>query len=492
MTLGDMLRIRAQENPSKTALHTPAGDYSYLQLDSASTLAACWLLERGLTPGDRIAILWHNSFEAMVLYFAAFKAGVIAVPVNLRMKAPEVAYVFQNSGARLCFSAPAFLQLAETAASSCPAVGGIVSQLPTGAQSRPLPQSSPDDTALIMHTSGTTARPKGACCTHRAFLAGCECLAAEIAPGGPAICTTPVMHVAALCVALGALYNRESVVLLPGFNPAEILDSIERYRCSFAMSLPALLQFIVDEQTRSPRNVSSLRVVLAGGDSVSVALQKRFRELFGLQLQEFHGITEGGVLAVNPAGAIREGSMGRPVSMVQVRIVDRSGLDVPDGETGEVLMRSPSVTPGYWNDPATTSELLRDGWLHTGDLASRDSEGYLWFRGRLKQIIVRGGSNISPQEVEEVLYQHPGVREAGVVGQPDPVLGEIPVAFVALRPDSLEDETSLIQFTRSRLADYKTPERIIFLSELPKGLTGKVDRRALKEMLVAQSGVATA
>jgi long-chain acyl-CoA synthetase len=489
MTLGDMLHSKALEHPAGIALLTRDTEFSYRELDSASTNLAGWLVHEGLRPGDRMAIHWHNSFEAAVLYFAAFKAGLIAVPVNLRSKAPEIAHVFENSGAALCFSAPAFAPLAEAAARSCPSMGAVLNVLPVEVYDVALPAVDPDRVAVVMYTSGTTARPKGVMCSHRVFLEYCKCVKAElIGSDGIGLCTTPMMHIAALAMLIGSVYGGTGLALLPGFDPAAILDLIERYRCTYTMTLPALLQFVVDEQARSPRDVASLRTVLVGGDSVPLSLQRRFQELFGMPLQEFYGMTEGGFISINPRHAIRGGSMGIPISVVQIRIVDPAGNDVADGETGEIALRSPLACEGYWNDPQSTAALLRNGWLHTGDLGYRDAEGALWFRGRTKQIIVRAGSNISPQEVEEALYQHPAVREAGVVGKPDPVYGEVVVAFVSLRrAETPGDESELREFTRARLADYKTPEYIRFLSELPKGLTGKVDRRALKEMLHAES-----
>jgi long-chain acyl-CoA synthetase len=208
--------------------------------------------------------------------------------------------------------------------------------------------------------------------------------------------------------------------------------------------------------------------------------------LFGVALQEGYGMTEAGLYIANPKNAIRQGSVGVAHAGVQARIVDLNDRDVPGGEIGEIVVRHAGNCIGYWNDAQATEALLRNGWLHTGDLASRDSDGYYWFKGRKKEIIIRGGSNISPLEVEEALFQHLAVMEVGVVGMPDPILGERVIAFVSIRATDSPSEQELIVFARQRLADYKTPERILFIEQLPKGLTGKVQRRALKEMLIAQ------
>jgi long-chain acyl-CoA synthetase len=296
----------------------------------------------------------------------------------------------------------------------------------------------------------------------------------------------PIMHMSGLGGALSAIRLGGSAVLLPAFQPAVVLDAMERFHCTYTFTLPALMHAVAEEQARNPRDVNSLRFLTAGGDSVPVSLQTRVQGLFGVALQEVYGLTEAVPLTLNPNNAIRQGSIGIALQGVQVRIVDFHDRDLPDGEIGEIVVRSPLNCVGYWNDALATEALLRNGWLHTGDLASRDSDGYYWFKGRKKEIIIHGGSNISPQEVEEALYQHPSVMEVGVIGVPDPVLGERVVAFVSLRPTEAPSEKELIEFARQVLADYKRPERILFIEQLPKGLTGKVHRRSLKEMLIAQ------
>lgn len=287
---------------------------------------------------------------------------------------------------------------------------------------------------------------------------------------------------------LPGLIQGASVVLLRTFEPCAALDIIQRFRCTYFFTLPALLQQMIAEQCDRPRDISSIRGIFAGGDSVSVALQKRTWEQFNVELVEGCGMTEVAPFAVNPHGAVRPGSIGIPAN-ASIRIVDCAGNDVPLGSVGEMVIRSPGSCIGYWNDPDATAQLFEGGWLHTGDLASRDQDGFLWFKGRLKQIIIRGGSNISPQEVEEAIYQHPDVLEAGVVGLPDPTFGEVPVAFVALRGGRQMPQHELIEHTRALLSDYKVPQQIFFLETLPKGLTGKVDRRCLREILLAGTGL---
>ncbi len=489
--LGDLLHRQALHKPDAPALFCNDRKISYRELDESSTRLASWLIEQGLRPGDRVAIHWSNSIEVVQIFFAVFKAGLIAVPINLRLKAPEVGWILEHSQPLICFSEPALAPIAQQARSGCASLRCILTELPAadGGHTFSLPDVQADQPAVILYTSGSTARPKGVTHTHRslgeAVRLVAECL---LNSNDTALVMTQMMHVAGLGVdLLPAIYLGIPAVLLPAFEPGATLDAIERFRCTFTLALPALLQFVVEEQVRKPRDVSSLRTVLGGGDSVPVQLQERFAAVFGLPLQEAIGMTETSPIAVNPKQAIRPGSLGIAVKDTELGIVDAAGRMLGDGETGEIVVRSPANCVGYWNDAAATEALLRGGWLHTGDLASRDRDGYFWFKGRKKAIIIRAGSNISPQEVEEVLYEHPAVFEAGVVGAPDPIYGEVPVAFVSLRNGSMPGEQELREHARRSLADYKVPERILFIPELPKGPTGKVDRSALKATLLQSS-----
>lgn len=489
MDLCSVLRGHAMKTPQKTAIICGHAAISYRELDESSTLLAKWFLDQGFIPGDRVALHWSNSLEVAQLYFALFKAGLIAATINVRLKSPEIGYILNHSQARVCFSEPVLAPLAEQAGTACP----IRTQLPrldiAKAARKILPAVDPERPAALLYTSGTTGNPKGVTHTHRTLLHTIVIMARDlIGPDDIAIAMTQLMHAAALnMVMLPSLYMGACVVLLSTFEPAAVLDAIERFHCTYTICLPALLHFICEEQRRKPRDVSSLRTIVAGGDTVPLSLQQRSRELLGVDIRETYSMTEALPITLNPKDAIRPGSLGVTREGFQARIVDLENRDVADNATGRFIVRSRAVCLGYWNDPEATQAAMRDGWLDTGDLACRDADGYFWFKGRLKQIIIRAGSNISPQEVEEALYQHPAVLETGVVGEPDPVYGEAVVAFVVLRQGRKATPRELREFARQRLADYKVPERILLLDELPKSPTGKVQRRALKEMLLAQS-----
>jgi long-chain acyl-CoA synthetase len=459
---------------------------SFAELDASTDSLAAWFLSEGLEPGDRVAVQWPNAIEVVELYFAAFKAGLIAVPVNTRLKPSEIAWVIENSGASLCFALPALAdamrQTGVRVLTELPARAAAPATLP------PVDDKSP---ALILYTSGSTGRPKGAIHTQQSLLVTCELCTQNFEDtfGDVArprcLLMTPLMHASGLYVLLGSIRLGEPCVLLPVFDPAAALDAFEQFRCTLTLALPAMMQFILEEQVRKPRDLSSLRVIFAGGDSVPVALQERVREVIGVGMVEGLAQTETGPTIGNPLTAAKLGSLGVVNRGVEVRIVDGAGNPVSNGEPGELLVRSPAVCAGYWRNPEATAEALRGGWFHTGDLVSRDADGYHWFRGRLKEIIIRGGSNISPQEVEEALYTHPEILEAGVVGLPHDVWGEAVVAVVALRDGAICGEDDIRDHARQTLADYKVPERVHFLPVLPKGPTGKVNRKALKDTLAA-------
>jgi len=491
VNLGGMLRHSARRFPQKAAVICGDQIVSYEKLDRSTDALAHWLLQQGLEVGDRVAIHWCNSQEVVMLFFACFKAGLIAVPLNNRLKASEIAYILGHSKAKLCFVQPELVVLYEEERMECPDLYDIYTELPRldtlDQYPVALPDITPDRVAAIMYTSGTTARPKGVMHTHVSLIAGAEMMSLlGIAEADSLLAATQLMHIGALiAVLLPGISCSRTIVLLPIFDAAQSLDLIERWRCSYLFILPAMLQFVVEEQGRMPRDVSSMRLCLAGGDTVPVSLQNRFQDLFGASVREIYGMTETVPVTCIREGALRPGSVGPALDIVETRVVDLAGNVVGKGQSGELQVQSPANCVGYWDDPSSTAATFENGWLRTGDLVRRDADDFFWFAGRVKQIIIRGGSNISPQEVEEALYRHPAVLEAGVIGVPDSVYGEKVIAFVALRDGFTAGEEELRDLVRNRIADYKIPERIMFLPVLPKGLTGKVQRRDLKNLALA-------
>lgn len=476
MPLGQLL---ANANPANEALVWTDGSLTYGELDRKTTELACALLDEGLAPGDRVAVHWCNAVQPVLLYFACFKAGLIAVPVNLRLKASEAEHIFRHSGAKVCFSHPELASIAETAAAACGTGIVVRQQLTPGAAARPLPE--PDERAIcaMLYTSGTTALPKGVMHSHASLYHGARFTLEAGTGRGVTITTTQISHMSGFqCVLVASMLGQAKLVLVPKFDPVAILDAVERHRVESFIALPAQMLMLVEEQSQRPRKLSALKTVLSGGDSVPEATQQRFDDVFGLRTLEVLAMTESCPMLWNTDADRRLGSVGKARAGVEVKVIPKNGLEP---ESGELCVRSPANFAGYWNDPAATAAVLEDGWLHTGDLARLDEDGYVWFTGRLKQVILRESVIISPPEVEDVLYKHPAVLEAGVIGLPDPRFGQKVVAFVALREGHAATADELRAMAAQHLADYKVPEMIKFLPVLPKGMTGKIDRRALAE-----------
>jgi len=474
--------------PDKPALIVGEGTITYAQLEGRSRALALRLLEEGIRPGDRVGVHWANSVDCALLLFACLRAGIIALPINTRFKPAEIAYVMQHAGAVAWFSQPELADIARAAASELDHPLAIRSTLPEPLADGALPSLAAGSPAVIMYTSGTTARPKGVIHSHVSLLASARSMACMgFEESQVMLGTTSMMHASGLiCTLLATIDAGGTAVMMPAFDAARALDLIQKYRCTMFAALPAMLQFILDEQEQRPRNVSTIRTGISGGDAVPLKLQERFLRLFPqANILELYAITEACPVASGTAQANRPGSVGRPLSGIAMRVLDDRGQDVGDGEVGEFAVQGAGNFSGYWNDDAATKAAVHDGWFLTGDLGTRDGDGFFWFKGRKKEIIIRGGSNISPQEVEEALYRHPAVREAGVIGAPHAVFGEEVVACIALREGRGVTGDELCAFARTQLADYKAPTRILFLDVLPKGITGKIQRRALKELLSA-------
>ena len=409
---------------------------------------AAWRPDGGKTgssPGTGSPCTCCNGIDLAVAYYACFSAGFVAGPINNRYKAAKIEYVLEHSGARLYVS--------ETAAPEWRAGGA----------------SRASGAALLLYTSGTTARPKGVIHTQRTLRGNASYMeAAGLTAADHTLLFTPMVHASgAIMLLISSIWIGATVTIVPAFDAGAVLDTWAQCGATIYMGLPTLIRALLAEQRARPRLISTGRLAICGGDAVPVPLQEEYAALFGHRIVEGFGMTEGLPTILNLPDANRPGTMGRAMGDAELRVVD-----------GELWMRGSGITPGYWGETP-----FEDGWLKTGDLVSIDGDGYVWFRGRKKEIIIRGGSNLSPQEIEEAIYKHPAVAEVGVIGEPDSYWGEVVVAFVALREGHAASEAEVVTFARQHLADYKVPERIVFLPVLPKGATGKVQRRALKELL---------
>lgn len=510
MPLADVLQQEATRHPDKVALITPDRSWTFGEIDAAVTRLARALVQSGFAPGERIALHFTNGYELPVCLYACFRAGLAAVPLNTRMKGAELAYVLNHCGARIYLGqSNLYSEIHESRASiqldgffivgdrtpfeDVADLGVLMDPPPwvealgraaDTAEPR-LPVVDEDAVAVIMYTSGTTARPKGVTHTHRTLgtMASYGSAIADARPGYITGIVLPACHIFGLSALVATWMDGNTVVMIPRFDSTLVLEQLAAHRVTTFAALPVMLNALVHHPNAASYDVSAMKVCIAGGDAVATELQRRFKETFGCDVTEACGMTEVQPYACNPLyGRGKVGSIGKAAPGATLRIVDPFGVDVPAGESGEVLVKSGAAMIGYWNDPENTAATIKNGWLCTGDLARVDEDGYYWFVGRKKEIIIRGGSNISPLEIEEALYQHPAVREVGVVGSPDAELGEIVVAYVAVKNGASASEAELQAFLGTRMAAYKVPAHITFIPELPKGLTGKVQRKALKEL----------
>jgi long-chain acyl-CoA synthetase len=499
--LTSALQVSADRNPGKTAIAYGADAWTFAEFHRLSGNIAQNLVAAGAEPGDRIALHLPNTPELALAVAGCLKAGFVVVPINTRLKGREIDYILRHSGSAFYMGEP---QLYESIAHSCPALeelsahylsgpAGHVGQtfdhlLRTPARNASLPDVPAEETAAIMYTSGTTSHPKGVVHTHGTLFETSQAAHdMQLDEEQVVVVMSSMAHLIGLGICfLSALVNGATTVITRPFDFKGALDAYERWHGTYTTTLPVILQCLLKLQTEAPQDLSSGRFFFCGGDSVTPALQQAFARSIA-PICEVYGATEIAPASWNRPGEVRMGSIGKPGRGVEFRLMDAHGSESRPGCVGEIYMRGTHLATGYWQDPKATRPAFQNGWFRSGDLAMCDEDGFYWFAGRKKEIIIRGGSNISPQEVEAALYEHSAVAEAGVVGKKDPLWGEIVVAHVALRPGQRLEEQELIAFARERLADYKVPATVIFHSELPKGITGKIQRRALrdKEVLVA-------
>ena len=496
--IGNLLSHGLKTKPDDLALVSAKTQMSWRQLDEISTRLSAQYLALGLKPGDRVASLMPNRPALIIHYLACLKAGLVATPLNYRYMPPEIDHALEVSGASL------LLHHAERDEDVAASRFGnrlpkgvirykaddsrgahyeeLVAQPQTNAK---LPTPDPDAPAFIYFTSGSTGKPKGVTHTLRSF--GWMMVGAiqgmEITDGDTFLPGASFSHIAGSLFGLAALAAGGRLVIPRGSDGPEILPLLEQYRPTMLWMLPAALLTLVRDHDAGSKSFSSIRLCVSGGDKVAAELEREFTDLAGFPVDECYGMSEFGLATVNPpSGENRLGSVGKLSPGYQMSLRDDSGAEVPVGTQGRLWMHSPANAVGYWGNRKATAETIVDGWLDTGDVMRVDEDGYLWFCGRKKQIIIHDGSNICPQEVEEAVAEHPAIEAVGVIGVHDLVHGENVRAYVSLR-DGAKQPTSaeLIGFTRERVG-YKAPEEIVILDEMLLNATGKVDRMALKRM----------
>ncbi|KHT65428.1 acyl-CoA synthetase [Photobacterium gaetbulicola] len=498
--------------PSKNALTCAGQKLSYSQLNVLANQVANGLKGLGLEAGDKVALSSPNLPYFPAIYYGILKAGCTVVPLNVLFKAREVAYHLEDSEAKayLCFEGTPEMPIGEmgrsgfTQASSCK----HFIQIPTPGHTVPAHEgdihfaewvekqstycdvypSAGDDTAVILYTSGTTGRPKGAELTHTNMLT--NAMASQnlmrLSKLDTTLITLPLFHSFGQTVLMNAsILSGSSMVLIPRFDPDAVLEALDAYQVTVFAGVPtmyiALLAACEHHQSLIERLSEKLRLGISGGASMPVEIIKQFESRFNIPILEGYGLSETAPVATfNHVDAKRiPGSVGQPLCATAIKIIDLNGDDVPAGELGEICINSPSVMKGYYNRPEATEEVLVDGWFRTGDIGRLDSNGYLYIVDRIKEMIVRGGYNVYPREVEEILMAHEAVAMVAVVGLPHAVHGEEIHAYVVLDNNHEADEQTLKAWCKAQLADYKYPRHVHFRAQLPMSATGKILKRKL-------------
>jgi long-chain acyl-CoA synthetase len=476
--------------------------FSYAEVDETSGRVASSLLGLGLRPGQIVAVQLPNVPQFVFAYFGILKAGLVMMPLNPLLRAPEIAYQLSNSGAALVITFDAYSAEAIKAAQEAGGVPTYVvtfgaaappdgtrsfDELYRSADSTEIAVTDADDTAVLLYTSGTTGRPKGAELTHFQMFMACTVGGETFGyrPDDVTLLVLPLFHVFGLSSTLNvAVRYGGSVVLVPRFGVDAVLDALEQRRCTLFCGVPTMYIALLHADV-SGRDLSALRVGVSGGASIPGEVIRGFEEKFpGVVILEGYGLSETVALATfnRSAEDRRVLSIGKPMWGVDVRVFDDADRELPPGadHVGEIVIRGHNVMKGYYNNTAATAEAMRGGWFRTGDLGFRDSDGFFFIVDRKKDLVIRGGFNVYPREVEEVLHQHPAVSDAAVIGRRDERLGEEVVAYVTLRPGAQAEPAELIEFGKQRLAAYKYPREVRILDELPRNAAGKVLKSELR------------
>ena len=472
---------------------------TYGQLDEQSGQFAAGLREAGLDPGDVVALQLPNVPHFLIAYFGALKAGMVVLPLNPLLMAPELEYHLGDSSAKLLVG---FEGLHAEASKACERLGIPMYLVSFG--SSPLPDDArpvsalmgasdgevvprgPEDTAVLIYTSGTTGKPKGAELTHFQLYMNCT-IAGQLFGArndDVTLAVLPFFHVFGLSSVINvAVRYGGCLSIVPRFQPADVLDVIERDRCTVIGGVPTMLHALAQQDTTG-RDLSALRVAVSGGASLPEDIMRTFEGKYGVEVLEGYGMSEtASSCSFNRPGDRRVLSIGKPLWGVTMRVGDASDRPLPPGRenVGEILIRGHNVMKGYLGRPEASAETMRGGWLHSGDLGYMDQDGFYFIVDRAKDLVIRGGYNVYPREIEEVLYAHPSIAEAAVIGKPDERLGEEVVAVVSLHPGAELSSEEVIAYCRERLAAYKYPREVRFMAELPKGPSGKILKAALRD-----------
>ncbi len=495
-----VLAHHADRTPDKPLCVFGDETVTYGEMATRAAALAAGLHEHGVGPGAVVGLLSYNCNEFLETIFAANFLGAIAMPINWRLAAPEVRYILEHSEARALVCDESLVDLANDATK------GLEDTLVRACVSEPAPDGwtsladlrgtsslservarAGDDIHRLMYTSGTTGRPKGVMITHAnlAWKNLAHVTEFGFTSADVGLACGPMYHVGALDLTTTSLISVGATTIIHrAFEAADVVDEIERSRVTTVWLAPAMVNAIMALPDVEQRDLSSVRLIIGGGEKMPIPLIERLQRTFpSAWFADAYGLTEtvsGDTFLDRASTVTKLGSVGRPCLYLEVDIWDEDGTSVAPGARGEIVMRGPKVFPGYWRDPDATAAAFAGGWFHTGDIGIRDSDGYLFIVDRLKDMILSGGENIAGSEVERVLYEHGAVHEAAVVGRPDDRWGEVPIAFVVLRPNTTATADELVAHCSGQLARFKVPKEIVFIDALPRNPSGKVLKRELR------------
>jgi len=491
---GNLARLvtdAAARLPEHPALRLEDAVLSYAELDGATAHTAGLLAAKGVRPGDRVGIMLPNVPYFPIAYYGILRAGGVVVPMNVLLKGREVAFYLTDPEAKVLLAWHGFEEAAREGAEEAGAEVVVVKpgefeRLVGAAEPvTELAQRDGSDTAVILYTSGTTGTPKGAELSHDNLYTNCDVVVHTLFDASQRdviLGALPLFHTFGQTCAMNAATCVGAVLtMLPRFDAGKALEIIERDKVTIFEGVPTMYHALLHHPDRDKFDVSCLRLCVSGGAAMPVEVMRAFEEAFGVKVIEGYGLSETSPVACfnHPDRQRKPGSIGTPIQGVEMKLVDGEDGGVPQGEVGEICIRGHNVMKGYWRRPDATEEVMRGGWFHSGDMAQQDEDGYFFIVDRKKDMIIRGGYNVYPREIEEVLYEHPAISEAAVIGVPDESMGEEVAAAVVLKPGQEASADDIRAFVKDRVAAYKYPRRIWFLDELPKTATGKILKREI-------------
>jgi long-chain acyl-CoA synthetase len=501
MNIARLAENRLKEEGERVTTIFEGREITNVQMDRAARKLGNALKNLGVKRGHRVILQMPNCPEVLQGFYAVWKIGAVVVPINYLVGEEETTYIYEDSGAKVVISSQSFLPKIRAGQSRVPTLETVIlidQEVPAGNLSYwPLVEKSSEELdavetedheiAALIYTAGTTGRPKGVMHSHYSLYSNAR-MQYETIPlpdGMTGISVLPLCHSYGIATMNSGLFRRGGkIVLLNSFNVETILASIEKYQANAMAGVPTMYVFMLLYPEPRKYDLSSMKYWVSGSAPLALETWSRFKEVFGFEIIEGWGLTEAGANnSVNPLEGLKKvGSIGLPMKGTEMQIVGDAGSALPPGKEGEIVIRGPMLMKGYWNKPEETAEILRDGWLHTGDVGYADEDGYFWITDRKKDLIIKAGENISPRVIEEVLFKHPKVSEAAVIGIRDDIYGENVKAFVVLRPGQTATAEEIIEYCQIKLTTFLVPKEVAFMKALPKSLVGKVLKKELRKL----------